>query len=131
MHDVNGVESGGAGTEGVASGAADGTLVGAGGSTAGGSAPLGTGFGTGAWPLEARGSLRLFVWPRFDDPEHLERLVAALAPVLGDERVSLVVRHDARTDPERDVALDALLAAGVKSPAALRQAFESFRTLSS
>jgi hypothetical protein len=111
MHDVNGVESGGTGAGGIASGAGDGSAVGASGNAPGGGVLQGSSFGTGPWPIEARGSLRLFVWPRFDEPAHLERLVAALAPVLGDERVTLVVRHDARTDPERDVALDALFAA--------------------
>jgi hypothetical protein len=104
MDDVNGAggvsEGGGVGEAGRSSSVEV--------ANAGGHTPS---FGVGPWPLETRGALRLFVWPRFDDAAHLERLVAALAPVLGDERLTLVVRHDARTDGERDAALDALFAA--------------------
>ena len=64
------------------------------------------------WPVASDAPLRLFAWPRWDQPASLDALFERAAELVGPgPRVALVLRYDAGLDPPREEALAALEAA--------------------
>ncbi len=86
-------------------------------------------------PIRSESDRRVFAWPRWDDPECLERMMNWAKPLARDGFSALVLRLDPRRDPVQSVAFANLEAAYARvyadDPAAALEVVVESRSLNS
>ena len=60
------------------------------------------------WPLSTDAVLRVLAWPRYEDPESLQRILMVAEPLFDNKNGCLCLRHDPETDIPYDQAVTQL-----------------------